>query len=306
MPAMLRTVFMGTPELALPALRVLARRTRVELVVTQPDRAAGRGRRHCTPPVKLLARELGLPVWQPARLSPAAAARRLAVDLVVVLAYGHLLGDAALAAPRLGCINLHGSLLPRWRGASPLQAALLAGDAETGVSVMRMVRRLDAGPVCLRRSLALPPRADLPWLHEALAALAATALEEFLDRDPPPAAQPQDEAQVTVCGKLGHADGRLDWFRPVAELDRRIRAFVPVPGCWAASAGGELRILAAQPAPAAAPLPVAAVRAEHGHLLVGCGDGVLEILRLQAPGGRPLAARDYLNGHPPPDFGPLP
>jgi methionyl-tRNA formyltransferase len=299
----LATVFMGTPEIAVPALRLLAARTDLRLVVTQPDRPAGRGNHLKPPEVKLAALELGLPVWQPETLKGQAGDPRLAgLDLAVVMAYGELLRQDLLDRPRLGCINLHASLLPRWRGASPLQAVLRAGDAASGVTVMRMVRALDAGPVFLREQLALPGDATLGWLHGQLAAAAARALGRLLDRlDAGALGEPeaQDEALATHCRKLTAEDGLLDFARPAAELERWVRAYTPAPGCWTRFAGERVRILAL--APAAHPgLEPGALAVDGRRLLVGCGDGALEVLRLQPPGRPPLDAAAWLNGHRPP------
>ncbi len=294
---MLTTIFMGTPDIAVPALRVLAARTAVRVVITQPDRPAGRGNRLTPPPVKVAAEQLGLPVWQPERVRDHEDDPRLAgCDLAVVMAFGQILRQRVLDLPAHGCVNLHASLLPRWRGASPLQAALRAGDAETGISVMRMVRACDAGPVYARHPLALPADATLPWLHDALADLAAAALDRFLAAWPPPAPEAQDEALVTHCGKLGTEQGRLDPARPAADLARQIRAYTPAPGCWVPDGAERLRVLAGVDRPGS--LASGTWAAADDALLLGTADGVLAITRLQSPGGKPLAAGDWLRGHP--------
>ncbi len=299
----LRTIFMGTPEIAVPALRALAARTRVLSVVTQPDRPAGRGNHVQAPAVKTAALELGLRVWQPATLKGAEAALELqGADLFVVMAYGELLRQPVLDLPPGGCINLHGSLLPRWRGASPLQAAIRAGDADSGVTVMRMVRALDAGPVYREERLALGERPTLPWLHDVMAELAAGALDRFLAAWPPPAPIAQDEAAASVCRKLTAEDGRLDFTATMLDLDRWIRAYTPAPGCWAAPDGAaevRLRILSADPQ-AGVTLSPGAVLVAGGRLLVGCADGAMAITRLQSPGKRALSAGEWLNGNGPP------
>lgn len=295
---MLHSVFLGTPEISLPALRVLHARSRLSLVVTQPDRPAGRGHRLRPPPVKLLAQELGLPVWQPERLrGPEAVARFAACDVAIVMAYGQLLPQALLDAPRRGCINLHASLLPRWRGASPLQAALAAGDVRSGVSVMRMVRALDAGPVILQRDFPVPLAADLPWLHDRVAAVAAEALAAYLD-DPERPAVAQEESQVTVCRKLLPSDGRLDPQRSAGELARQLRAYHPAPGCWLPWPGGRLRVEAGQKATgSSAGLCPGELLVDGDRLLLVTADGLLELLRIQAPGARAMAAAAFLRGH---------
>jgi methionyl-tRNA formyltransferase len=298
----LRTVFMGTPEIAVPTLQALAVRTTVTCVVTQPDRPAGRGHQVQPPPVKVAAQALGLPVWQPESLKGQVQAPQLAgADLFVVLAYGELLRQDILDLPRGACINLHASLLPRWRGASPLQAVLRAGDSETGVTVMRMVRGLDAGPMYLHERLPLTGRTTLPELHDAIAALSAVALGRFLDRWPTIEAVAQDDAQVTLCRKLLPEDGHLDFSKPMAELERWVRAYTPAPGCWALADGERLRLLELTVRPAVRDLAPGLVRVSEGELLVGCGDGACALTRLQPPGKRAMAAGDYLRGNRPPE-----
>jgi len=291
-------VFMGTPEIAVPALRLLATRADLRLVITQPDRPAGRGLRLTPPPVKSAAVDLGLPLWQPERLRGAEADPRLhGHDLFVVMAYGEILRQPVLDLPK-ACINLHGSLLPRWRGASPLQACLRAGDAETGVCVMGMVPALDAGPVYLYERIPLAPDSTLPWLHERMAETAATALGRFLDAWPAVHAEPQDDARATFCRKLTSAEGQLDWNLPAIEIERWVRAYTPAPGCWTTFAGERVRIL--DVALAATALPPGVIAAQDGRLHIGCGDGAVEIRRLQPAGKPTLAAADWLRGHLPP------
>lgn len=295
---MLNAVFMGTPEIAVPALTLLASRTRVRCVVTQPDRPAGRGNRLTPPPVKLAAQGLGLPVWQPETLKGQAAAEPLQdVDLIVVMAYGELLRRDVLALPSRGCINLHASLLPRWRGASPLQAVLRAGETRTGVTVMRMVPALDAGPVFLAEELPIAPRMTLPALHDALAQTAARSLERYLDEALDREPVPQDESLVTVCRKLTSEDGHLDFTATGEALERWVRAYTPAPGCWALAGGERLRIHGLEPLPAITGLAPGAVQVDGAHLLVGCGDGACAITRLQAPGKRTMSAVEFLNGN---------
>jgi len=294
----LSTVFMGTPGIAVPTLRALAARTNVTCVVTQPDRPAGRGHQVQPPPIKVAALELGLPVWQPETLKGHADAPQLAdTDLFVVLAYGELLRQDILDLPRGACINLHASLLPRWRGASPLQAVLRAGERETGVTVMRMVRGLDAGPMFLHERLPLTEHTTLPELHDAIAELSSVALDRFLDHWPAIEATAQDESQVTHCRKLLPEDGHLDFTRSMGELERWVRAYTPAPGCWALADGERARLLELSPHPQVSDLSPGAIRIVDGELLVGCGDGACAIVRLQPPGKRAMAAKDYLNGN---------
>lgn len=290
------TVFMGSPAIAVPALRVLAERTRVALVVTQPDRPAGRGLKPRPPAVKCAAEELGLPVWQPETLRGAEGDPRLAGhDLFVVMAYGEILRPPLLALPR-ACINLHGSLLPRWRGASPLQAAIRAGDRETGVTVMQMVPALDAGPVYLAERLPLDDTATLPWLHDRIAELAARALARFLDAWPDLAPVPQDDALATYCRKLTDADGRIDWRLPAAEIERMVRAYTPVPGCWTLADGQRLAVLAVRVAEGG--LAPGATAAHPEGLRVGCGEGSIVIRELRPANRAAMPASAFLCGHP--------
>lgn len=293
---------MGTPEIAVPALRVLAEMTDVRLVVTQPDRPAGRGQQLHAPAVKVAAQELGLPVWQPETLRGCEHAAELQdADYFIVMAYGELLRQPVLDLPRLGCLNLHASLLPRWRGASPLQATLRAGDAETGVCVMGMVRGLDAGPVYSRRHISLSGQPSLSWLHDTVAAEAALALRDFLAAEPKPVAQPQHESLVTTCGKLIAQDGCLDWHRSRAELERWVRAYTPTPGCWVPWQGARLRILGLDVGDAQAGLIPGTTRIVGDSLQVACADGWVLISRLQSPNRKVLPVADWLRGQHVPD-----
>ena len=300
----LRTVFMGTPEIAVPSLRALAELSDVQLVVTQPDRRAGRGRKMQAPPVKQAAEELGIEVWQPESLKGNNGEFLAEIDLVVVLAYGELLRQAVLAAPHLGCINLHASLLPRWRGASPLQSVIKAGDVETGVTVMRMVRALDAGAMFHQRRIPLDDSTTLPWLHDSMAEESALALRDFFNDHLYTKPVEQNPDLVTYCGKLTPADGALDWSASMAELDRWVRAYEPAPGCWTSLANGErLRIRALAPLPTAShALQPGQVLVESKRLLVGCGDGVVSLLEVQPQGKRSMDAVAYLNGNEAPEF----
>ena len=291
-------VFMGTPDIAVPALRLLASRADVRLVITQPDRPAGRGMKLTPPPVKVAAGALCLPVWQPESMRGTEGDPRLAGhDLFVVMAYGEILRRPVLDLPK-ACVNLHGSLLPRWRGASPLQACLRAGDHETGVCVMEMVPALDAGPVYLSERLPLTPRTTLPELHDALAATAATALGRFLDAWPDNQPTPQDDATATFCRKLTSAEGRIDWRLTAAEIERWVRAYTPAPGCWTMFGADRVRILDVQVASDL--LPPGAISVDSGRLLIGCRDGSVEIRRLQVAGRGGTSAAEYLRGHLPP------
>jgi len=298
----MKIVFAGTPEFAVPCLRAAARGGEVVAVYTQPDRPAGRGRGLQASPVKQAAQELGIPVLQPQTLRDEAVQaqlREFAPDLMVVVAYGLILPRKVLKIPQHGCWNVHASLLPRWRGAAPIQRAIEAGDAETGVDLMRMEAGLDTGPVLLQRRTPIGDAETGGQLHDRLSALGAEALAEGLDllcegRLPAPQAQP--ETGVTYAHKLDKAEAKLDWSQPAAVLARKVRAFNPWPVAEAQVAGERLRIHEA------VALPSVFV-SEHGRVIaadkrgidIACGEGALRLLRVQREGGKPVSAADYLN-----------
>jgi methionyl-tRNA formyltransferase len=298
-----RIAFAGTPQFAVPALRMLlASGHRVVGVLTQPDRPAGRGQQLRASPIKLLAAEHGLPVAQPPTLKTPEGRAQLAQwapDLLVVVAYGLILPPAVLELPRLGCVNIHGSLLPRWRGAAPIQRAILAGDAETGVTIMQLDAGLDTGPMLLERRRPIHSHDTAGDLHDALAELGAAALAEALDGMAAGrlVARPQPATGATYAPKIEKAEARLDWSASVIEIDRRIRAFNPWPVAETRFAGEPLRVLRAriadQPVTDAAPGTLLGI-AEDG-LRVACGDGVLAVRELQRAGKRPISARDFAN-----------
>ena len=302
----LRVVFAGTPEFSVPCLEACrSSGAEVVAVYTQPDRPAGRGRKLAPSPVKRAALAAGIAVEQPGSLKGAEAQATLAAyrpDLMVVVAYGLILPRKVLATPRLGCWNVHASLLPRWRGAAPIQRAILAGDAETGVDLMQMEAGLDTGPVLLEKRTAISREDTGGSLHDRLAALGAEALAEGLRRvlagETLPAT-PQAAAGVVYAHKLDKAEGRLDFTRPAIELERQVRAFDPWPGSDAEIAGEALRIWAAaalEQSHAAAPGSLLAASREG--LDVACGEGVLRVTAVQRAGGRRIAAADYLNARP--------
>jgi len=306
----LRVVFAGTPDFAVPHLAA-CRRDGVEIVAvyTQPDRPAGRGRKLTPSPVKQAAIDLGLAVEQPENFKEAAARDRLAAyapDLIVVVAYGLILSRKVLAIPRLGCWNVHASLLPRWRGAAPIQRAILAGDAETGVCLMQMEAGLDTGPVLLRQALPIAPDDTGGSLHDKLAALGAALLGDALDRalrgEPMPAA-PQPEDGVTYAHKLDKAEARLDWNEAAAALARKVRAFDPWPVAEALVDGETLRVWRVQVRDSGLGTgdsagPGSIVAATREGIDIGCADGVLRLLEVQRAGGRRISAADYLNARP--------
>lgn len=304
MAATPRVVFAGTPAFAVPALERLGRMdVALTAVYTQPDRPAGRGRRPRPSPVKQAALEAGLPVHQPPTLRDPDARRMLAElqpDLLVVAAYGLLLPAAVLELPTRGCVNVHASLLPRWRGAAPIQRALLAGDTETGVSLMLMTRGLDEGPVLAERSCAITAEDTGGSLHDRLAALGADLLEDALPlwwagRLEP---VPQDDALACYAAKLEKSEAELDWHRSTRELERQVRAFNPWPGAETLCEGERLRIWRAVPGTDNGAPPGTVVGAGPEGLQVATGDGSLRLLELQLPGRRRQHVREFLNGHP--------
>ncbi|MEZ7910292.1 MAG: methionyl-tRNA formyltransferase [Propionivibrio sp.] len=294
----MKLIFAGTPEFAAQALRaLLAAGHQVALVLTQPDRPAGRGMALQASPVKQVALAAGIEVFQPPTLrDPEAQARVAAVgaEAMVVAAYGLILPQAVLDLPRLGCINIHASLLPRWRGAAPIQRALLAGDAETGVGIMQMEAGLDTGPVLHEGRVFIAADETASTLHDKLAALGARLIVEALDgRALTP--RPQPEAGVTYASKLDKAEAPLDWRRTAAELDRQVRAFNPFPGATASLGGQTLKIWAARPEGGqGAPGEIVAVGRDG--IVVGCGMGCLRLLEVQKAGGKRLPVGDFLAG----------
>jgi methionyl-tRNA formyltransferase len=298
----LRIVFAGTPDFAVPSLRAAAQRHEVVAVYTQPDRPAGRGRAVQASPVKLEALARGLPVLQPESLKSELsrdALRALQPDLMVVVAYGLLLPQAVLDIPRYGCWNVHASLLPRWRGAAPIQRAIEAGDAETGACLMQMEKGLDTGPVLLSQRLAIGPQDTAATLHDRLAALGAQVLADglgLLRAGMRPVAQPQPADGATYARKLEKSEALLDWAQPADALARKVRAFDPWPVAEGDMAGERVRIHGAIALPQGAPVaPGTVLAAGRDGIDVACGDGVLRVRVLQRAGGKAITAADYLN-----------
>jgi methionyl-tRNA formyltransferase len=301
----LRIVFAGTPEFAVPSLRAAAQRGEVVAVYTQPDRPAGRGRGLQASPVKREALQRGIEVLQPESLRAKVsrdALRALQPDLMVVVAYGLILPQSILDIPRSGCWNVHASLLPRWRGAAPIQRAIEAGDRQTGVCLMQMQRGLDTGPVLLSQSLAVGADETAGQLHDRLAELGAQTLADglgLLRAGMRPVARPQAEAGVSYAHKLDKAEARLDWSLPADVLARKVRAFNPWPMADALVAGERLRIHDAVALPTVSAEPGTVVAAGREGIDVACADGVLRIRTLQREGGRTISAADYVNARGP-------
>ena len=303
----LSTVFAGTPDFAVPALQVLIKSGHgPEIVLTQPDRAAGRGRKVRPGPIKQVALDAGIEVLQPETLKDGDDPDRLAElepDLLITAAYGLLLPRRILDLPVHGCWNLHASLLPRWRGASPINQAILAGDAHTGISLMQMDAGLDTGPVILQAETAIETHENAGELHDRLAQMAAMLLGEGLQRlvsGNLPDALPQNESLATHAPLIRKEDALLEWSRDAEVLERAVRAFNPWPVAYARIEDLQCRIFKARCGPDF-DLPAGQLVRGHGRrdrIVVACGQGSLEILELQAPGRKRLSASDWLNAHP--------
>lgn len=292
----MRLAFMGSPDFAVPALRALhAAGHELAAVYCQPARPAGRGQavRRCA--VQVEADRLGLPVRTPPRLRTAAqeweAFRDLDLDAAVVAAYGLILPQPMLDAPRRGCLNIHASLLPRWRGAAPIQAAILAGDGETGITIMQMDAGLDTGPMLLRESVPITPATTTAMLHNVLAELGARLILAALAAPPQPV--PQPETGATYAAKLSRDDGRIDWAQPATLIERQVRAFDPWPGTFTTWNRAILKILAGVLEDGAGE----AGTLLDDTLLVACGEGALRLTRVQLSGRAAMDAAAFLRGH---------
>jgi len=298
----MKIIFAGTPEFAVPALQALIDAGhQVPLVLTQPDRPSGRGMKLKASPVKQLAVASGIEVFQPETLKDADVQARIArenADVMIVAAYGLIIPTSVLSMPRYGCYNIHASLLPRWRGAAPIQRALLAGDSETGVTIMEVVPALDAGAMVSRGVLPITERDTAQTLHDGLANIGARLMVEAmqqLQQQGKLAATPQDESLVTYAHKLEKAEAAIDWKRSAQELSRQVRAFNPFPVAHTLLNGEVCRLWMATDLPG---------QAEAGKIVditdgiqVGCGVGILRIEELQVPGGKRLTAKEFLQGH---------
>jgi methionyl-tRNA formyltransferase len=313
---MLRVAFAGTPEFAVPTLRALADSPHALVgVLTQPDRPAGRGRELAGSPVKRLAQELHLPLSQPATLQAPAARALLAswgADALVVVAYGLILPPAVLVLPRLGCLNVHASLLPRWRGAAPVQRAILAGDAATGITIMQMDAGLDTGPLLAQEPMPIDPQASSQQLLARLAQLGAALLLTTLEQAQAGLLlpRPQPDQGVTYAAKIGKAEARIDWGGSAEQIARQVRAFNPRPVAETRWLGQQLRVWEAHTvgeaggaggageagAEVAAAQPGDILGLAHEQLMIQCGQGRIALMKLQLAGRRIVTAREFASG----------
>lgn len=290
----MRVIFMGTPEFSVPILDALAARHEIVAVYSQPPRPAGRGKKDRPSPVQTRAEALGLPVRTPVTLrseDAASAFHDLHADIAVVVAYGLILPQNILSAPQYGCLNIHASLLPRWRGAAPIHRAILAGDAATGICIMQMEAGLDTGPVLLRRETAIGAEETAADLHDRLSAMGAALILQALDQYTSLTPEPQPETGVTYAAKIDKAEARIDWSLPAASVDRQIRGLSPFPGAWCDIGGERVKLLRSR---------TTTGTGAPGQVLTGftvaCGTGAVEILQAQREGKRPSEASEILRG----------
>lgn len=290
----MRIVFMGTPDFSVPILQALAAQHEIVAVYSQPPRPAGRGKAERKSPVQQSAEALGLPVRHPVSLRTQSAAddfAQLQCDVAVVVAYGLILPPSILQAPKRGCLNIHASLLPRWRGAAPIHRAILAGDAETGICIMRMDEGLDTGAVLQRQATPIRAEETTADLHDRLSTMGADLILQALDRLPDLPLQPQSAEGVTYAAKIDKAEARIDWTLPAEHVDRQIRGLSPFPGAWTMVGDERLKLLRSRLAQGAG----AAGQVLHG-MTIACGSGAVEITEAQREGKRPASATDLLRG----------
>jgi methionyl-tRNA formyltransferase len=306
-----RILFAGTPPFAAAALDALAEAGHdIVLVLTQPDRPAGRGMKLTPSAVKQAAQARGLPLYQPASLRTPEAQAELAAtdaDVMVVAAYGLILPQAVLELPRFGCLNIHASLLPRWRGAAPIQRAILAGDTETGITIMQMDAGLDTGAMLSKTVVPIRETDTAASLHDTLAAAGANAIVEALANHPALVPQAQDDTQATYAAKLTKEEAKLDWRQPADVLARAVRAYNPAPGAWTLLDGAPLKVWSAQVVAGADAIkeaellraePGEVLQAEADRLLVACGSGALALQEVQPAGSKRMTAAAFLAGRP--------
>lgn len=296
--AAMKIVFMGTPDFSVPILQALAARHDILAVYCQPPRPAGRGKADRASPVHMAANALGLPVRHPINLKDGdtqAEFAALGADIAVVVAYGLILPQAVLDAPRMGCLNIHASLLPRWRGAAPIHRAIMAGDTETGICIMQMQAGLDTGPVLARHSLAIGAQETTAELHDRLSGLGAEMIVQVLDTLPLPAV-PQPVEGVTYAAKIDKSEARVNWARPAADIACQINGLSPFPGAWCDIAGERVKLLRARVVQG-----TGAAGTHLGGFTIACGTGAVQVLDVQREGKRRGSAAEYLNGASLPD-----
>ena len=290
---------MATPDFAVPILRALAAQHDIAAVYSQPPRPAGRGKADRKSPVQVCAESLKIPVRYPVSLRSDEVQNEFALlrcDIAVVVAYGLILPATILAAPRLGCLNIHASLLPRWRGAAPIHRAVMAGDTQTGICIMQMEPGLDTGPVLLRQATPIGPEDTTADLHDRLSRIGADLILDALANLPTLTPEPQPEAGVTYAQKIDKSAARIDWSRPATEVDRQIRGLSPFPGAWCMAGTERLKLLRCRLCTGhGAPGEILHRQIPHG-LTVACGEGAIEITQAQREAKRPATAQDLLNG----------
>ena len=294
----MKIVFMGTPDFAVPILNAVSKDHQIVAVYTQPPRPAGRGKADRPSPVQLRAGQLGLPVRHPVNLKSAELQAEFAAfdaDIAVVVAYGLILPQIILDAPRLGCLNIHASLLPRWRGAAPIHRAIMAGDVETGICIMQMAAGLDTGPVLRREATPIGIEETTADLHDRLSAMGAAMICDVIVKLPM-IAEPQSDQGVTYAAKINKTESRIDWTQPAPLVDRLIRGLSPFPGAWCEVAGERVKFLRSR---------LAAGHGQPGQrlhgLTIACGVGAVEVISAQREGKRPMLAADFVNGATLPD-----
>ncbi len=294
----MKLVFMGTPGFSAPILQALAAQHEVLAVYCQPPRPAGRGKADRPSPVQLAAEGLGLPVRYPVSLKTAEAQADFAAlnaDIAVVVAYGLILPQAVLDAPRMGCVNIHASLLPRWRGAAPIHRAIMAGDAQTGICIMQMEAGLDTGPVLARAALDIGATETTAELHDRLSALGADMIVQTLPQLPLPA-QAQPDQGVTYAAKIDKSEARVDWAGAASDIARQINGLSPFPGAWVEIGGERVKLLRASIAQGSTAQGQGVAGAHLGGFMIACGSGAVQILEVQREGKRRTAVEEYLRG----------
>lgn len=291
----MRIIFMGTPDFSVPVLDALVEAGHdVVAVYCQPPRPAGRGKKDRPSPVQVRAEDLGLPVYHPVSLRNEDAQTTFSAfdaDVAVVVAYGLILPQAVLDAPKMGCLNIHASLLPRWRGAAPIHRAIMAGDAVTGICIMQMEAGLDTGPVLMRQETAITEEETTGALHDKLAKMGACLIVETLDQLHALTPAEQSEEGVTYAAKIDKAEARIDWTKPAVEVDHAIRGLSPFPGAWCEVNGERIKLLGSR---------IVDGSGQPGRVLEGftiaCGEGAIDVTQAQRPGKKPMAAREILKG----------